>query len=580
MVLKCRARSCAAGILFGIMRMRIGMSETGLVRMPRIAWVGGAVFALLFACGAALAQSVPHDNAWSDISACDDLEKIEQFLSWFPDSRHAQKARACRDWLQSKASDSQDDGILAPEQDSLANFGPKCGETEEGSECWRTLSHPPGCRVLDPEFRPDLKVLWSGSCPGEAVNGQGTLVVMGDGWAEQLTGEARNGRLQGRWIWQRSSGVLGQGEMADSRKQGVWTLRHLSGLEQEGLYVENHRHGRWTSRTTDGAVTDGIYLTGMPHGRWEVTTPGGTTAIRFFKDGIEVPEADAPEGWEPEVGDPRRFAEVALGFRTAAAVGSESALAALEEIHGTEPPVTELLWRPFFPNTIVKLGRVHSRQPIAMYYNPLLDVAVLISWQKADSSFLIASIKSLPGTQLADPLAEAGAVPDWLASGGSGEALIESAAERLQSFSAMHPPDSFQGTGAMEASDPKGLGAVLQRLARNAAARVRWETGEDPWLAATLERIEQALSAGSVDTILAAAPGTDPETAQALSELPAAFADSLMLDLIVEGGDADRLVFGSLPDDGDVYVVAACEIEGRACPLGWIHLLSLSEKSD
>ena len=42
------------------------------------------------------------------------------------------------------------------------------------------------------------------------------------------------------------------------------------------------------------------------------------------------------------------------------------------------------LWRPFFANAVVALGRLPSSAPVALYYNPLLDVAVATLWEKQD----------------------------------------------------------------------------------------------------------------------------------------------------------------------------------------------------
>ena len=49
-------------------------------------------------------------------------------------------------------------------------------------------------------------------------------------------------------------------------------------------------------------------------------------------------------------------------------------------VHEVSPMV---LWGPFFANAVVKLGRLHSSAPTALYYNPLLDIAVITFWGKA-----------------------------------------------------------------------------------------------------------------------------------------------------------------------------------------------------
>ena len=67
------------------------------------------------------------------------------------------------------------------------------------------------------------------------------------------------------------------------------------------------------------------------------------------------------------------------------------------------------LWRPFFANAVVQLGRAPSPAPVALYYNPLLDVAVTTLWEKQDGGYRVVWARALPGERLADP--EAAVVP-------------------------------------------------------------------------------------------------------------------------------------------------------------------------
>ena len=539
---------------------------------------------LLFAVAVmpAFAKTAPDDVAWAEISTCTDLVKVEIFLAWFPESRHAEKARACKAWLDLKDAQPTDEKQSEPEPIAEMVISPKCDDMATGSVCWRKLTDPPGCNVLDPDYRQDLTVSWSGACPGNVAQGPGSLVIQGAAWTEVRTGEVVRGQPQGRWTWQRSTGIRGEGPMIDGRRHGLWTLRFPNGYEVSGTFVDDIRHGRWTSRAPDGSGSDGNYLGDKAHGQWQVRRETGRTFIYFFDNGVRVPEAAVTDAWEPEEDDPSRFATAAVDFRTAATVGADAALAVLGEIPGFVPPAPEMLWRPYFSNTIVKLGRLYSPAPVAMYYNPLLDVAVITVWEKTGGAFEITAIRALPGTHLMDSLAVAGNAPEWLTSEFPLEVLIDTASARLRAFSETHPLGAFQGADedAVPAADAESIKTVLLRLGRNALGRVRWETGDEPWLTMTLGQVENALSSASSDLISAAAPDTDPETAAALGELPTGYVDRLMLDMVFEYGESGRLIFGSLPDDGDVYVLVSCTIKDQMCPLDRFLLLSLSEQGE
>ena len=279
--------------------------------------------------------------------------------------------------------------------------------------------------------------------------------------------------------------------------------------------------------------------------------------------------------------DARLFAAHALALRAAGVAGEPAAadvLAGLPGAGSLDGEALAALWRPFFANAIVKLGRLRSPGPAALYYDPLLDVAVVALWERRGERYAVASARALPGERLADPAAEAVLRPPWMAvDGDPAETLVRTAAARLGAFGRMHPAETREAGRADTAfaADAADLRAALPRLAWNAALRLEWAEGTPSWLPGAAEAMEAALGAGDAAALRAAAPGTDPETAAALADLPPAFAAGLALDMALETGGPERLLVASLPDDGDVYVMALCRLEGDACALRRLALLSL-----
>ena len=275
------------------------------------------------------------------------------------------------------------------------------------------------------------------------------------------------------------------------------------------------------------------------------------------------------------------FAAHALALRAAAVEGAAEAV--LAEIPGGGPRERrQSLWSPFFENAVVALGRLRSPAPAALYYNPLLDIALLTRWEKREDGYRVASIRALPGERLDDPRAAVSPHPTWMtttAEGGPVTALSEVAAARLDAFHRAHPagaPDASHDdlTFAAAAADAR---SVLPRLQWNAGRRARWHSGADIWLGPALAAIEEALSARDPASLMAAAPATDAATAEAISGLPVGLAAHLVLDMVLDIGGDGRLLIGSSPGDGDVYFLVLCRLNGDTCPLHHVMMVSLSE---
>ena len=278
----------------------------------------------------------------------------------------------------------------------------------------------------------------------------------------------------------------------------------------------------------------------------------------------------------------RQFAAAALALRTDAVDGEDRALEVLAAMPGTGMVARETLpalWGPSFANAIVKLGRLRSSGPVALYYDPLLDSAVLTFWTREGAGYRVQSVRALPGERLAGPAAAVAVEPAWLsAKDGAVGALALTTMARLDAFALAHPPDALEpgrdtATFADAAAD---LRAALPRLAWHAAQRAGWTDEIKPWLRPALAGIERALAARDPAALLSAAPDTDEPTAAALAGLPAGFAAHLRLDMAIESTGQERLLIGSLAADGDTYLLALCEINNAdACALRRLLLVSL-----
>lgn len=277
----------------------------------------------------------------------------------------------------------------------------------------------------------------------------------------------------------------------------------------------------------------------------------------------------------------RLFAAHALALRTDGLAGEGAAAEVLATMPGAAAAGASpaALWGPFFANAVVQLGRLPSPAPVALYYNPLLDVAVFAQWEKQDGGYRVTSARALPGERLADPEAAVSPLPSWTAADGPVDALARATAARLDAFRNAHPAQSAESgrDAAAFAAAAADLRVALPRLVWNAVQSARWTEDAQPWLRPALAEVEAALAARSPAALVAAAPETDAETAAMLARLPADFAAGLMLDMVLEAQRDIRLLVGSLPEDGDVYVLALCRLAGGGCALRRFVLLALLE---
>ena len=295
----------------------------------------------------------------------------------------------------------------------------------------------------------------------------------------------------------------------------------------------------------------------------------------------------AATGWIPVSAaapdtDARRFAEHVLSLRAAGAAGAPETADFLATLPGSRTVPREalaVLWSPVFANAMVSFGRIGSPQPVALFYDPLLDTALVTHWVREDGGYRIVRGRAVPGVRLGDPGADVSLLPSWMtADGGPAENLAVMTAARLGVFGWQHPADAREAEPALTtfAADAAGFRSLLPRLTWNALRREQWTDGSQPWLRPTTEAAEVALGTRDAAALVAAAPDTDPDTASVLAGLPGDFAASLVLDMWLEAEGGDRLLIGSLPEDGDMYVFILCRLKERACGLRRFMLLSLT----
>ena len=281
--------------------------------------------------------------------------------------------------------------------------------------------------------------------------------------------------------------------------------------------------------------------------------------------------------------DAHKFAAHAIALRSSGIAGGTEIVEAMSVMPGVgivDEVALPIIWSEFFKNAIVKLGRLSSPAPVALYYNPLLDTMVLTLWEKQGADYRITSMRALLGENSADRDSATSLAPSWMiAEDGPIDALIRVTNMRLKAFGRSHPAKSIEAgqddiSFAVAAADFR---ATLPRLVWHASQSTRWTLQPEAWLTSVSNEVEKTLAAKDVEALMAAAPATDLETSTTLAKLPDGFVTGLTLDMVLDIGKKKHLLIGSMPEDGDLYIFVLCRMEESECMLERFALVSLLE---
>ncbi|TAK53076.1 MAG: hypothetical protein EPO25_11805 [Gammaproteobacteria bacterium] len=101
----------------------------------------------------------------------------------------------------------------------------------------------------------------------------------------------------------------------------------------------------------------------------------------------------------------------------------------------------DTLWSLFFKGSLLKAGRVASAQPLAIFYNPMLDVAAVQACVPGVVD--CATLCALPGELLAGD-APGSAAPTWMRAEQPLAALAITSARRMSAFAGAHPAEATE----------------------------------------------------------------------------------------------------------------------------------------
>lgn len=229
------------------------------------------------------------------------------------------------------------------------------------------------------------------------------------------------------------------------------------------------------------------------------------------------------------------------------------------------------IWPDVFGNTIVVTTELDDGLTGALYYNPLLDVAVLTRWRHADGSAMASemlSMGALPGENLgADHALAVPQEPIWMRNPDPIGTLFDKTRERVADFGrTTYENGSSEDYGLAV----NGMRAIVPRLHWLVEQKSQWADAK--WLMPLTIAVEDDLGMQDPTELVARAPESSVEVATALSSLDRRRVSQLRLDVVLEQGRSRLAVFSNT-HDGRYYLFVKCHLisdDTRCVPVQYL----------
>ena len=163
-----------------------------------------------------------------------------------------------------------------------------CSGAGAENEQWITDQNS-GCAVWNPAPQPGESIEWNGDCVSDRASGYGILKWMRNGVEkERAEGNFSAGRLEGKGVWQWTSGHRYQGDFSAGEFSGEGVFTWPDGAKYSGEFLNNNRHGIGRHQAPNGARYEGPYRGGERHGVGRCYQPGDGWSSCQWRDGERI----------------------------------------------------------------------------------------------------------------------------------------------------------------------------------------------------------------------------------------------------------------------------------------------------
>ena len=224
-----------------------------------------------------------------------------------------------------------------------------------------------------------------------------------------------------------------------------------------------------------------------------------------------------------------------------------------------------LFWSFFFRDSIVRIAMITSSTPLALYYNPLMDVVVKTTWTRVGTQrYELVEMQALPGEFVdgESAMRSATVAPYWLISQQKGleETLRQMTQMRLEGLAKRYPVMGETGHALREAGKPQEVRS-WQELAeqRMLLHVVQLRSMGRPSLKGMVQSLLTNLRGIEGTSVELFSHGQGAEVKVALEKLDAQVRHQIELSGLYLSEKGQALALFSLPQDGHIYIFVQLE---------------------
>jgi hypothetical protein len=157
---------------------------------------------------------------------------------------------------------------------ALTSAAVQAAEPEVG---W--IADAKGCKIANPNPKPNETVKWSGGCKNGYAEGKGVLEYAVDGKpGARYEGQLKRGRFDGRGVLRTPDGAVYDGDWLDGAQEGYGEYTAPDKTTFKGGWTAGKPDGPGVLATPDGKVVKGIwangnYLTPYPESQGGIAQP-------------------------------------------------------------------------------------------------------------------------------------------------------------------------------------------------------------------------------------------------------------------------------------------------------------------
>ena len=145
----------------------------------------------------------------------------------------------------------------------LLVWGASTGADDKASPEPGWIKDTKGCKIANPNPKPNETVAWSGPCPNGVAEGMGVLQFSMDGKAgSRYEGEVKQGVISGRGKLSTPDGAIYDGDWVDGKPDGYGKYNAPDGSSFVGGWTAGKQDGPGTYRDVTGAVLTGDWKNG------------------------------------------------------------------------------------------------------------------------------------------------------------------------------------------------------------------------------------------------------------------------------------------------------------------------------